>query len=231
MPNIFAISDLHLSFSVNKPMDVFGARWANYESRLAENWQKTVSSEDIVLMPGDFSWATYLAEAREDFAFLERLPGIKLISKGNHDYWWETLTKLNAFAEENGFSSVRFIHNNHVVLGNTVICGTKGYPETEKEPQSPEEKKLYNRELGRLKNALSEAKKTGADRILAMLHYPPGTRTEFARCLQEYGADICVFGHLHGAYGAAAQGDIGGVEYRLVSADYLEFMPLEIGAL
>ncbi len=229
MPKIFAISDLHLSFSTNKPMNVFGARWDNYEERLAENWQRVVAPEDIVLMPGDTSWTTYIKDGVADFDYIHRLNGTKLISKGNHDYWWETLTKLNGFLDSNGFSSIRFIHNTNVVAGNTVICGTKGYPETEREPESPEEKKLYNRELVRLENAIADAKKTGAEHMIVMLHYPPGPNTAFARCMQENGVDTCVFGHLHGTYENAVQGDVRGVCYRLVSSDYLKFMPLEIG--
>lgn len=229
MSKIFAISDLHLSFSVNKPMNVFGARWDDYENKLLENWQSVVGKDDIVLIPGDTSWATYLREARADFAFIQSLNGKKLISKGNHDYWWETLSKLNGFLESNRFDTIKFIHNTHYVIGDTVICGTKGYPETEKEPESAEEKKLYNRELIRLQNALSSAKKTGAKRMITMLHYPPGPNTAFAKCLQEQRVDTCVFGHLHGgAFLGAVQGDVSGVEYRLVSCDYLRFMPLLI---
>ncbi len=229
MPKLFAISDLHLSFSANKPMNVFGAKWNGYETRLVENWQRVVGTEDIVLMPGDTSWETYVRDAGKDFSFIHRLNGIKLISKGNHDYWWETLSKLNAFLDSNGFDSVRFIHNTHFVFGNKVICGTKGYPETEQEPKSPEEKKIYNRELIRLQNAIADAKKTGAERLIVMLHYPPGANTEFAKCMQAEGVDLCVFGHLHGYYQNALQGNVGGVEYRLVSCDYLNFMPLYIG--
>lgn len=230
MPKLFAISDLHLSFSANKPMNVFGARWDDYENRLRENWQSVVSKDDVVLMPGDTSWATYVRDANADFDFIHRLNGTKLISKGNHDYWWETLSKLNAFLDANRFDTIRFIHNTCFQCGNTVICGTKGYPETEKEPESAEERKLYNRELVRLQNAILEAKKTDAERVIVMLHYPPGPNTAFAQCLQEEKVDFCVFGHLHGgAYGNAVQGNVRGVEYRLVSCDYLKFMPLEIG--
>ncbi len=226
MPRIFAISDLHLSFSVNKPMNVFGSRWDDYENKLRENWQSIVAPDDIVLMPGDTSWATYLKDAKEDFSFIHHLNGKKLISKGNHDYWWETLSKLNGFLDENDFHTITFIHNTHFLIGDTVICGTKGYPETEKEPESLDEKKLYNRELVRLQNALADAKKTGAKHIITMLHYPPGPATAFAKCLQEYRTHTCVFGHLHGtAFSSAVQGDVLGVNYKLVSSDYLKFMP------
>ena len=231
MPKLFAISDLHLSFSANKPMNVFGSRWDDYEKRLFENWQSVVSEDDVVLMPGDTSWATYVRDAAKDFDFINRLNGTKLISKGNHDYWWETLSKLGGFLDANHFHTIRFIHNTYFQCGDVVICGTKGYPETEKEPESADEKKLYNRELQRLENAILEAKKTGAARTFVMLHYPPETDTAFARCLKEHAVDFCVFGHLHGnAYASATQGNVGGVEYRLVSCDYLKFMPLEIGS-
>ena len=188
-----------------------------------------MGADDLVLIPGDTSWATYIDRAEADFAFLHSLPGKKLISKGNHDYWWETLSKLNKFLAENNFNTIHFLHNTNVVFGNTVICGTKGYPETEGIPTDEEGKKLYNREITRLKNAVDEAKKTNAEKIIVMLHYPPGTDSEFARILKEEKVDFCVYGHLHGGtFGAVTKGNIGGVEYRLTSADYLNFKPIEI---
>ncbi len=227
MPRIYAISDLHLSFAAEKPMDVFGSRWENYEARLCENWQAQIHQDDIVLMPGDTSWATYIKDGALDFDFINQLSGTKIISKGNHDYWWETLSKLNGFLDNNHFSSIRFLHNTVEVFGNVAICGTKGYPETENEPEDEEEKKLYRRELARLENGICMAKKTGAEKIVVMLHYPPGTRSGFAKCLREQQVDFCVFGHLHGgSFDKAAQGNVGGVEYRLVSCDYLKFSPL-----
>jgi len=228
MPKLFAISDLHLSFSAQKPMNVFGAKWDNYEQKLFENWQSLVQKDDVVLMPGDTTWATYVKDAVPDFDFINRLNGIKVISKGNRDYWWETLTKLNGFLDANRFHTVRFLHNTCEVFGNIAVCGTKGYPETEKMPEGEEEQKLYMRELLRLKNAISLAKKTGAEKIVVMLHYPPGPNTEFARVMQEEGVFCCAFGHLHGNYERAVQGDVRGVLYRLVSCDYLKFMPKEI---
>lgn len=229
MPKIFAISDLHLSFCVNKPMNVFGGKWDNYEERLKQNWQTMVGQEDIVLMPGDTSWGTYLKETIEDFSFIENLNGTKVISKGNHDYWWETLSKLNAYLQDNSFSTIRFMHNTIEQFGPVTVCGTKGYPETEQEPENDEERKLYNRELVRLENAIEAAKKTGAEKIIVMLHYPPGANSAFAKVMQDAKVDYCLFGHLHGnSYQNAVQGNVRGVEYRLVSSDYLKFMPIEI---
>lgn len=229
MPKIFAISDLHLGFSCEKPMDIFGARWENHEERILKNWQKAVSPDDIVLIAGDTSWETYLNRAVADFDFINKLNGTKIITKGNHDYWWETLSKLNKFLSENNFDTIKFLHNTNIVFGDTVICGTKGYPETECIPTDEENKKLYNREILRLQSAVEEAQKTGAEKIIVMLHYPPGTDSEFARILKEGRVDFCVYGHLHGGtFGAVTKGNVGGVEYRLTSSDYLGFTPLEI---
>ena len=226
---IYTISDLHLGLSSNKPMDIFGPKWENYLEILQKNWTSLVKPDDLVLIPGDISWAMYLDEIEADFRFLNDLPGIKLISKGNHDYWWETLSKLNLFLETNRFSTIRFVHNTTEVFGNVAVCGTKGYPETEQEPDCDEERKLYRRELVRLENAISEAKKTGAEKIIVMLHYPPGANSAFAKVMQEENVDFCVFGHLHGGYFKnAVQGNVRGVEYRLVSCDYLKFEPLKI---
>ncbi len=226
MPKIFAISDLHLSFTADKPMHVFGSRWDNYEEKIKENWQSKVSKDDIVLMPGDTSWSTYIRDAYDDFKFIEDLNGTKVITKGNHDYWWETLSKLNIFLDENNFHTISFIHNTTKVFGNVAVCGTKGYPETEKMPENEEERKLYNRELLRLGQAISAAKQTGTEKIVVMLHYPPGANTEFAKMMQDEKVDFCVFGHLHGKYENAVQGNVRGVEYRLVSCDYLKFDPI-----
>lgn len=229
MPNIFAISDLHLGFSADKPMNIFGGKWDNYEKRMKENWNKIVKKDDIVLIPGDISWATYIKDAKIDFDYIESLNGTKIISKGNHDYWWETLSKLNLFLEENNFKTICFIHNTVQKFGDIAVCGTKGYPETEKEPESEEEKKLYNRELMRLKNGILNAKKTGASKIIVMLHYPPGENTEFAKTMQAEGVSRCVFGHVHGGYlKNATEGNIGGINYSLVSCDFLKFIPLKI---
>ena len=168
MPKIFAISDLHLGFSCDKPMDIFGNRWENHEERLFENWQKTVCKDDIVLVPGDISWETYVNRAVADFDFINKLNGTKIITKGNHDYWWETLSKLNKFLAENNFDTIKFLHNTNVVFGNVCICGTKGYPETEGIPTDDEGKRLYSREILRLQSAVEEAKKTGAEKIIVL---------------------------------------------------------------
>jgi len=222
--SIYSISDLHLGISSDKPMDIFGPKWENYLDILKENWQSTVKPEDLVLIPGDISWAMYINEAEEDFRFLHDLNGIKLISKGNHDYWWETLQKLNKYVDEKGFSSIHFLHNSVYVHDNIAICAAKGYPDNGK---SEEDQKLYRREVNRLQLSLDMAKKSGANIIYVMLHYPPMLGSDFARLMEEYGVSRCLYGHLHGAsHQMAIEGLYGGVEYKLVSADYLRFKPL-----
>ena len=229
MPKIFAISDLHLGFSCSKPMNIFGTRWDNHEEKIFTNWQKTVKDDDVVLIAGDISWETYVSNAKADFDFIDKLNGTKIITKGNHDYWWETLSKLNKFLDENNFSTIKFLHNTNVVFGDICVTGTKGYPETEGIPTAEDEKKKYLREILRLKNAVAEAKKTGAKKTIVMLHYPPGTDSEFARILKEAGVDYCIYGHLHGTiYGAVTNANVDGVEYRLTSCDYLKFHPIAI---
>lgn len=229
MPKIFAISDIHLGFSCKKPMNIFGSKWDNHEEKIYKNWQSIVSDDDVVLIAGDISWETYVSRAIADFDFINKLNGTKIITKGNHDYWWETLSKLKKFSDENNFNTIKFLHNTNIVFGDTVVCGTKGYPETEGIPSGEEEKKLYSREILRLQNAVKDAKKTGAKRAIVMLHYPPGTDTEFAKILKEANVDFCIYGHLHGGtFGAVTRGNVGGVEYRLTSCDYLNFCPIEI---
>ena len=210
-------------------MNVFGTRWDNHEEKILTNWQNTVSPDDVVLIAGDISWETYVSNAVADFDFINKLNGTKIITKGNHDYWWETLSKLNKFLTENNFNTIKFLHNTNVVFGDVCVTGTKGYPETEGIPTAEDEKKRYNREILRLENAVSEAKKTDAKKTIVMLHYPPGTDSEFARILKEAQVDYCIYGHLHGAYyGAVTNANVGGVEYRLTSCDYLKFQPIEI---
>ena len=221
---IYAISDLHLGLSAHKPMDIFGPRWENYLEILKNNWENTIGEDDLVLLPGDTSWATYIDRAEADFDFLNSLPGTKLVSKGNHDYWWETLNKLNTWAEKQNYSTIRFMHNSVYTYKDVVICAAKGYPDNGK---TEEDKKLYNREVSRLKLSLDMAKATGAKTIYVMLHYPPSLHSDFAGLLEEYNVSKCFYGHLHGQHHAmAVTGNHGGVDYQLVSADYLHFQPV-----
>ncbi len=224
--SLYAISDLHLGLSNDKPMDIFGGRWENYLELLKNNWTECIHQEDVVLVPGDISWATYIDRAEADFRFLHELPGTKIISKGNHDYWWETLNKLNQYVSKMGFDSLHFMHNSIYKYENTVICAAKGYPDN---GTTDEDIKLYNREVSRLQLSLDLAAEEGAEQIFVMLHYPPMQGSDFTRLMEEYGVSRCLYGHLHGgAHRLATVGAHNGVEYSLVSADYLHFKPLLI---
>ena len=217
---IFAMSDLHLPLGIDKPMDVFGSGWENYVERISENWKETVGEDDTVLISGDVSWATYLEEALPDFQFIESLPGRKLISKGNHDYWWTTATKLSAFLSENHLETISFLHNNSVLADGYAICACRGWKSPFESDFSEEDKKIYQREMLRLGLSLKEGEKLSEKRIV-MMHYPPDVG--FAEILDEYNVEFCVYGHLHGrgAWNKFLQSE----RDILVSADYLRFVP------
>lgn len=228
---LFAIADLHLPLGIDKPMDIFGKAWSNYVVRLEENWQSVVGKDDVVVIPGDFSWATYIEQSEKDFEFLNRLNGIKILLKGNHDYWWTTMSKLNRFAEK--YDNISFLQNNAFMYGSAAICGTRGWNFPGGGVFSAEDDKIYARELQRLELSLNYAKKHSPEQIIVFTHYPPIGRnvydTEFARILQKWNVKLCVYGHLHAAsHQNAVEGVVGGVEYRLVSGDYVQFMPVKL---
>lgn len=221
MPTIYAISDLHLSFGVNKPMNVFGKKWDNYEQRIKENWERRVKSDDYVLLPGDLSWGLTLKESRKDFEFINSLPGRKIISKGNHDYYFSTKSKLYNFFKENNFDTIDILHNNSYIIGDYVVCGTRGWGKTES-GDATLDKKITAREEIRLRLSLEEGKKTGKKIIVAM-HYPP-FYSKFCSIMKEYGVVLCIYGHLHG-YGTfmIKEGIIDEIEYKMVSCDHTGF--------
>lgn len=228
---LFAISDLHLSLSADKPMDIFGAGWSNYMERLTEQWKSVVSDDDTVIIPGDISWAMYIDEALKDFMLIESLPGKKIISKGNHDYWWTTMSKLEKFLVDNAFTTISFMHNNSFRVGNNVICGTRGWKMPGEDSFSAEDRKIYQRELKRLELSLGSVEAMPGDRLITAMHFPvfnpKGVFSEFLEIMQSYNVALCVYGHLHGAsLQNAIEGVRHGVEFRLVSADYLAFRPL-----
>ena len=230
--SIYSISDLHLSFGMDKPMSVFGQRWEGYEEKLRKNWEERIKEDDIVVLPGDFSWGMHLEETLDDFRFLNGLPGIKILSKGNHDYWWETANKLNRFVREYEFDTVRFLHNNTFLFGKTAICGTKGWALTQ---DGPEDLRLYQRELLRLELSLKSAMEQGAEDILLFMHYPPFLKCapelqqEFFDLTAKYPISVCAYGHLHGPGGVQAyKGDKNGIQYLPVSCDLVDFLPVLI---
>lgn len=232
--SIFAISDLHLALSTDKPMDIFGERWYNYMERLEQNWLKMVDEDDYVIIPGDISWATYLEQAYEDFSFIERMPGRKIISKGNHDYWWTTLSKLNKFLIENQFKSISFMHNNSFVVEDVTLCGTRGWKCPGDDGFDEEDRKIFDRELQRLELSLKSASQNIEDRcIIVAMHYPPFNArkepSQFVEIMGKYNVRKCIYGHLHGAgFKSSVTGEVNGIEFQLVSADYLDFKPLSI---
>lgn len=229
---IFAISDLHLSFGSEKPMDIFGESWENHTDRLDAQWRAIVGQDDTVLIPGDISWAMGFPGALPDFAFIESLPGRKILSKGNHDYWWSTKSKFDAFLKENGFTTISMLHNNAYRLESYTLCGSRGWLSPDDPAFTKEDEKVFNREMERLRLSLSEGRKLGGE-LLAMLHYPPFDMKHrpngFAELLKEFEVRICLYGHMHGRLNPGYKEEIqGGIRYHLISADYLMFEPLRV---
>ena len=225
---LFAIGDLHLPGGEEKPMDIFGG-WENYTERIEKNWNSVVGEDDCVVIPGDISWAMSIEEALPDFEFISRrLRGRKIISKGNHDYWWTTANKMNAYLKAEGFDTLHILHNNSYSVEGYALCGTRGWLFDVGEPH---DEKVMNREIGRLKMSL-DAAEPGLEKLV-FLHYPPvytGTSApEIVATLKAYGITRCYYGHLHGnAIRYAVQGDVDGIRYKLVSADGLRFCPYRI---
>ncbi len=224
---LYAIGDLHLSQSVDKSMEIFGPAWKDYTARIEEGLG-TLGAEDVLVLAGDTSWGMDLAEAEEDFRFLERFPCRKLLIKGNHDYWWSTASKFRAFCEEKGFHTLELLHNNCFLYGDKAVCGTRGWFIDEE--QKPHDAKVLNRELGRLETSLSAA---DGKPILCFLHYPPLYQgyecPDILALLEKYGVEQCGYGHLHGAsIRRRLEGKRNGTEFFLISADHLGFIPKKI---
>lgn len=223
---LFAIADLHLSFGADKPMDVFRG-WENYTNRIEENWRACVSPEDTVVIGGDVSWAMSLGAVAPDFRFLQSLPGRKLIVKGNHDYWWDTVTKMNRFLGQQGFSSIAFIHNSAQAAEGVGICGSRGWYN-----DGSEDRKILLREAGRLETSVSAAEKLGVEPVV-FLHYPPffggAECPEIMGVLRRHGIRRCYYGHLHGrAAAGAVEGMWNGIRFRLIACDHTGFAPVRV---
>lgn len=224
---LYAIGDTHLSLTSDKPMDVFGGGWSGYVEKLKTGFSE-IGPEDTVVLCGDLSWGMSLEEARQDFEFLDALPGKKLLLKGNHDYWWNTASKMNQFFQNNHFDTLNILHNNCYSYGEIALCGTRGW--FYEEDRGEHSAKIFNRELIRLEASLKAA---GDREKYCFLHYPPlyqGYRCqEIIDLLERYGVTRCFYGHLHGgSHRLAVCGIRGAVEYQLVSADYLRFKPEKI---
>ncbi len=227
--SLFVLGDTHLSFGVpDKPMDIFNG-WENYQTLLEENWRRKVTAEDTVVLAGDISWGMNLEEAKADFAFLHALPGKKIILKGNHDYWWNSMKKMTAFFADHGFDSLQILHNNCYAYEGFGICGTRGWVNM---PDEPSDTKVLAREQQRLKVSLEAAVKQGLKPIV-FLHYPPiywsNCNEPMLELLKEFSVEHCYYGHLHGkSHSRATRGVEDGVHYHLISGDYLHFSPEKV---
>jgi len=252
---IFAIGDLHLSLDerIEKPMDVFGRSWADHDARLRENWINTVGQGDTVIICGDVSWGLRLDEALADIRFIEDLPGNKVITKGNHDLWWGSISKLNALSD-----NITFLQNTGMLIaasdasvnnmpcgheermgssdhsGRIGICGTRGWICPGTDGFDAHDQKIYERELLRLEMSIQDAIAKGAEDLICSLHYPPSNdkfqESGFTEILTRYQVKTCVYGHLHGkeAFKNGYKGYWNGVEYKLVSLDYVDATPVKI---
>ena len=235
---IFTIADLHLSTldSTNKSMEIFGKRWTGYIDKLKSNWLKLVTDADTVIIPGDVSWALTLDEAESDILFLDSLPGKKIIGKGNHDFWWCTMKKHNAFFEKIGVKSISFLYNNAHETDEYIIAGTRGWYHDEEAVNTPNDTdfdKLTNRETQRLRMSLEEAtrlKESAPEKeILVFMHFPPywngKESVSIMNLLTEYGIKRLFFGHIHGNYTVPPEFVYKDIRMCIVSADYLNFTP------
>ena len=222
---LYAIGDLHLCLGAPKPMDIFGGNWEGYMDKLQQGIS-VISPEDTTVLLGDLSWALDLNGAKNDFAWIDKIPGKKIILKGNHDYWWSTASKFHKFCEENDFSNQFILNNNHYVYDDWAICGTRGWFFEENRSGAHDEK-VFKRELIRLEASLQSA---GDMKKAVFLHYPPKYKgyecPEILELLAKYEVRKCFYGHLHGpSHALAVEGLWDGVEYKLVSADRLNFCP------
>lgn len=231
---IYSISDLHLSTNTDKSMEVFGPSWFGYMDKIRERWLQTVKEEDTVIIGGDISWEMKLEDCVSDFEYLNSLPGRKILFKGNHDYWWETLSKMNAFAESNGFSTIEFCNNNAFLVEDTAICGSRWWIDPTCDDFKKEDEKISAHEFSRIESSLMSAYALNAGNTVAVLHYPPFTESGYVNegisaLFKKYNVKKCIYGHLHGlGLSKAKEGVEDGVEYILTSADFLEFTPKEI---
>lgn len=234
--SVFVIADLHLA-TVNKQksMEIFGKRWKNYIEKLRDNWCAVVTENDTVIIPGDISWGLATSDALDDLLWLDSLPGKKIIMKGNHDFWWSTASKLNAFFKANKITSITLLNNNAIEVENYIFAGSRGWF-TDRSMQNTDEKvdyaKIINRETIRLRMSLDAAVKLKGDtkkEIVAFLHFPPiwgdFVCEPILKLLDEYKIQRCYFGHIHGSYTVPDAFEHNGIKFYIISADYLDFLP------
>ena len=224
--SVFTISDLHLSLSSDKPMDIFRG-WEDYVEKLKNNWLANIKDEDYVIIPGDISWALKLTDTKKDLEFINNLPGKKIILKGNHDLWWESMKKMGEFFENEGFDSIKILHNNAFEVENIAVAGSRGwfFDDTA-------DRKIVLREVGRLEASINAAKAFGKE-IIVFLHYPPVTTenicNEIFDVLKKHNIKRCYYGHIHKAGShKIMSGEIDGITLKCVSCDILGFIPYKV---
>ncbi|MBR6513980.1 MAG: metallophosphoesterase [Clostridia bacterium] len=231
---LFTLADTHLSITTHKPMDIFGSRWKDHTNRIKEEWEAVVTPDDTVVIPGDISWGMNFEEAKEDFLFLDALPGHKLISKGNHDYWWATKTKQDAFFNEIGITTISQLYNNAYKIGDRMVCGSRGwYNDDHNAPKDSDYDKIVNREVGRMELSIKAANDIDPNlEKLMFLHFPPVfgdyVCQEIVDCLKRHNIRRCYYGHIHGKYSCPPVHSYEGIDFYIISADYLEFKPMLI---
>lgn len=226
---IFALGDPHLSFSVDKPMNIFGSHWDNHPVKIQEEWRKTVAPDDWVLLPGDISWAMRLDEAKPDLDFLGQLPGEKVIIRGNHDYWWSTISKVRRILPP----TLHALQNDSIRIGDVAVCGTRGWNCPGGYDFGDRDRLVYEREVARLELSLKNADPNAKERWV-MLHFPPTNEKHhvsgFIDVMRQYEVSVCIYGHLHGdGHRNALLGERFGIRFYLVACDFLNFKPLQIG--
>ena len=225
---LYAISDLHLAFTTDKPMDIFGDKWLKHDEKIKNNWLNKITDEDTVLIAGDISWSMNQEDSEGDLNWVDSLPGKKIISKGNHDYWWSGITKLN-----NKYEKTKFLQNNFYVYEDYAICGSRGWILDSSDKFTEKDKKILNREIIRLRLSLDGAKKAGYEKIIVMLHYPPTNEKRepsvFTDLFNEYKVEKVIYGHIHGpGLTNAINEELFGVHYIMTSCDFLNFDPIRI---
>ena len=231
---VYTIGDLHLSLKNPKPMDIFGDNWERHEQKIKEDWLSKVKEDDLVIIPGDFSWETYIKDTDKDFEYLNNLPGKKILLKGNHDYWWTTIASMRKFLEEKGFHNIDFLYNNSYEFENYVIAGTRGWSVKEEGNE-----KMLNRECIRLEISLKDAIEKAKENkeIIVFMHYPPITNqdltqnkeSDFIRIMKKYNVKRCYYAHLHASsISDAVEGNYFGIDFKLVSSDSLNFKLIKV---
>lgn len=225
---LYAISDLHLAFTTDKPMDIFGEKWLKHDEKIKQNWIDKITEEDTVLIAGDISWSMRSSESKADLDWINDLPGRKIISKGNHDFWWGGISKLN-----NMYENTKFLQNNFYTYEDYAICGTRGWTSPDSDKFTQHDRKIYDRELIRLRLSLDMAKNAGYSKFIVMVHYPPTNEnydeTEFTKVFKEYGVEKVIYGHLHGPSNFKIKNDtVDGVEYINTSSDFINFDPIRL---